>query len=483
MAMLSECAGKVDCPRLAARLDGSFRTCSERVDDRVLIFLFLLIGEWDGCNRVAPQPSAYSANGALHLPVSQIRPSRRSVPPVGSFDLLSSLSVSGHARRTSDGSSRVTRSPALRGATGAVACSRAPVVQPALCLSSSFDMVVTSLALPLLLLSVCLLLAPLFSAKMEKIHELGVDLNSPTSESLPLLISLPLHVLLTLRNEIFTEASSLGLTCEGDVPVSRRDSRLKPLNTKLAEDIISLLICIKNESPVVRTLLKNGKRRKYDLDASRRSEITNSQESTLSSQEASPDSSVVPSTASIPSLSSTLNESTRFSSLMKDINLLRNEVKDLKKDISLLHHQKQSTSVPSTCHIKVSFPHHAPPLPPDPDLVKSLLGCPVLCVSRVGPTSLKVKIPKECLHNAITSSRSNSHMVHVWKNRISRPNSSSHPPQTPLQFSSIESISIASWNCRGLHNSIPYILELLSRDVHILILQEHWLWPFQLDQL
>ena len=168
---------------------------------------------------------------------------------------------------------------------------------------------------------------------------------------------------------------------------------------------------------------------------------------------------------------------------MKDINLLRNEVKDLKKDISLLHHQKQSTSVPSTCHIKVSFPHHAPPLPPDPDLVKSLLGCPVLCVSRVGPTSLKVKIPKECLHNAITSSRSNSHMVYVWKNRISRPNSSSHPPQTPLQFSSIESISIASWNCRGLHNSIPYILELLSRDVHILILQEHWLWPFQLDQL
>ena len=187
---------------------------------------------------------------------------------------------------------------------------------------------------------------------MEKIHELGVDLNSPTSESLPLLISLPLHVLLTLRNEIFTKASSLGLTCEGDVPVSKRDSRLKPLNTKLAEDIISLLICIKNESPVVRTLLKNGKRRKDDLDASRRSEITNSQESTLSSQEASLDSSVVPSTASIPSISSTLNESTRFSSLMKDINLLRNEVKDLKKDISLLHHQKQSTSVPSTCHIK-----------------------------------------------------------------------------------------------------------------------------------
>ena len=47
-----------------------------------------------------------------------------------------------------------------------------------------------------------------------------------------------------------------------------------------------------------------------------------------------------------------------------------------------------------------------------------------------------------------------------------------------------KSICVASWNCRGLHNSIPYIQELLSReDVDFLVLQEHCWWPFQLQQL
>ena len=126
-----------------SRLDGSFRIASGRPG---AFFLFLLIGEGDGCNRVARSP-APSANGALHLPVSQVRPSRGSVPPVGSFD-LSSLSVSGHARRTSDGSSRVARSPALRGATGAVACSRAPVVQPARSCVRSFSVFWALVSLP-----------------------------------------------------------------------------------------------------------------------------------------------------------------------------------------------------------------------------------------------------------------------------------------------------------------------------------------------
>ena len=34
-----------------------------------------------------------------------------------------------------------------------------------------------------------------------------------------------------------------------------------------------------------------------------------------------------------------------------------------------------------------------------------------------------------------------------------------------------------------MHNSIPYIKHLLSKGVNILVLQEHWLWAFELDQL
>ena len=101
--------------------------------------------------------------------------------------------------------------------------------------------------------------------EIEKIH----DLSAPTSESLPVLVSLPPHSLLSIREEIFKDALALGLTHEGDTLVSRRGTRLNPLSTKLSEDIISLLICIKNESPVPRSLLKNGKRQKAYLYAVR----------------------------------------------------------------------------------------------------------------------------------------------------------------------------------------------------------------------
>ena len=79
------------------------------------------------------------------------------------------------------------------------------------------------------------------------------------------------------------------------------------------------------------------------------------------------------------------------------------------------------------------------------------------------------------------SSHSASHLVYVWKNRNSRPpatRSMSLPAQQPTN-----TIKIASWNCRGLHNSILYINHLISSGVDILVLQEHWLWPFELNEL
>ena len=35
------------------------------------------------------------------------------------------------------------------------------------------------------------------------------------------------------------------------------------------------------------------------------------------------------------------------------------------------------------------------------------------------------------------------------------------------------------WNCRGLKGSVPYIQSLPS----VLVLVEHWLWPYDLDKL
>ena len=45
-----------------------------------------------------------------------------------------------------------------------------------------------------------------------------------------------------------------------------------------------------------------------------------------------------------------------------------------------------------------------------------------------------------------------------------------------------ESLSIATWNCRGLSNGLPYI-EHLADSHDVIVVSEHWLWPFELHKL
>ena len=42
---------------------------------------------------------------------------------------------------------------------------------------------------------------------------------------------------------------------------------------------------------------------------------------------------------------------------------------------------------------------------------------------------------------------------------------------------------VVSWNCHGLSNSIPYLKHLFNSGSSIVVLQEHWLWPFELNKL
>ena len=251
---------------------------------------------------------------------------------------------------------------------------------------------------------------------MDSIRELGVNLNAPSSESLPILTSLSISQLLSIRDDLFTETANQGLTYDGDTLVSRKGSGKKPLNLKLAEDIICLLSCIKNESTVPRTVLKNGKRQKEYLDASRRANLTLSQDPTPTQSQRSHDSDSAAAPGSTSSVSSTLSESVRASLIMKDVNLLKKDVDDLKRDVALLFHQKPSTPVPSTCHICIIFPHRNPSL--ETDIISELIGCPALSVVRINVKTLKVKILKECLHRALLSSNSNSHLAKVWRTSL-----------------------------------------------------------------
>ena len=160
------------------------------------------------------------------------------------------------------------------------------------------------------------------------------------------------------------------------------------------------------------------------------------------------------------------------------MNLLRNDVEILKQEISRLHRNQPPTAIDS-CHVKVFFPSPNT-LVFEPAAVSNLLGCPSMQVTRISPKSIKVNIPKSCLYKAMQSSNPASHFVYVWKNRTSHPTTRdiSLPAQQPCN-----SINIATWNCRGLHSSIPYIKHLISSGTDILVIQEHWLWPFELDEL
>ena len=60
------------------------------------------------------------------------------------------------------------------------------------------------------------------------------------------------------------------------------------------------------------------------------------------------------------------------------------------------------------------------------------------------------------------------------------------PPSNPANqdpHTSSDRIKITAWNCRGLANAYPYLNHLMSDGSDVIILSEHWLWPFHLDQL
>ena len=139
----------------------------------------------------------------------------------------------------------------------------------------------------------------------------------------------------------------------------------------------------------------------------------------------------------------------------------------------------RATKAPSICHVYVSCktPCSAPDLP-------LLLGCPVLYANRVGSRfSWKVKIHRHSLYDALRST-ADTHSVRVWCNNGSKSSASPSPSSdSPICTTDHGTVTIASWNCRGLHNSKPYILDLIQNGADIIVLQEHWLWPYDLSSL
>ena len=141
-------------------------------------------------------------------------------------------------------------------------------------------------------------------------------------------------------------------------------------------------------------------------------------------------------------------------------------MRSLKKDLSALYHTKNSSRAVSACHIYV---HPFLPITSEANL-SSIIKCPTLSATKVG-FSWKVKIPRDCLYMALSSASPHSHYVCIWKNNAKK-QASLHMSQNHLTQSELsDSLNIVAWNCRGIRTSI------------LIILGEHWLWPFELSLL
>lgn len=46
-----------------------------------------------------------------------------------------------------------------------------------------------------------------------------------------------------------------------------------------------------------------------------------------------------------------------------------------------------------------------------------------------------------------------------------------------------QSLTITSWNCRGLSTGTCYLDHLLNTGSDVVVLSEHWLWPYELHKL
>ena len=126
--------------------------------------------------------------------------------------------------------------------------------------------------------------------------------------------------------------------------------------------------------------------------------------------------------------------------------------------------------------------------------LEQMLGCQVCqytCVREFPSPSFKAKIAERDSRGAIDTGRKSGCFVDIW--RISRVGSSvagqrvadggTQGGRVAGSQGRRQRLQMTSWNCRGLSNSLPYLEALMAEGSKVLVLSEHWLWPYDLDKL
>lgn len=118
----------------------------------------------------------------------------------------------------------------------------------------------------------------------------------------------------------------------------------------------------------------------------------------------------------------------------------------------------------------------------DPPLGKSgleaLTRCPISMYAKVGATAYKIKILTRHLKSVLDNSRPGRYTVDTWKSRLAIPT-----PTTVIQHPTASTSSLAENHLVELSWFVPYLNSLISEGSDIIVISEHWLWPFELHRL
>ena len=282
--------------------------------------------------------------------------------------------------------------------------------------------------------------------------------NAPSCDIAKGLDDVNLESLNTLREELFNASKKQNLTDNRDVLVNRRDTVANPVRKKLIEDIFNLDRCVKNKEAIPRTLLNGGKRSKEDFEAIRNK---NTQPLLVAP------SVLVPSNGTTDDATSSSTEITRHSMsrnacssspapqhvLQQEIHTLRKEIDTIKSSLTSIQPRMDTTDNTTIATLSTEVEMLRA-------IVKGKLDHNVsLRVEDSTCTSVTEGV-SQYRHSDISFAANDK-------------------PGTPSIYSTIR---ITTWNCRGLSTAGPY-LEELAKVSDIIVLEEHWLWPYCLCKL
>ena len=273
------------------------------------------------------------------------------------------------------------------------------------------------------------------------------------------------------------------------------------MREKHAADIWVLVGAIRNHQPIPRVLLRNGKRARAALLQSQdRVKSTSVAPAPVEAQSQSISESLCVNRTQSQSMSESLcvnhedymrpssvvsledvTDKSFKSQVLSDINALKNSISDIKHSLRTFETRAVPTPQPRACllYVRLCKPYSTTV---SQSLLETLLSCSVLhfCCVRVTPNpAYKVKILVNDLHEALKSGHKHNCFVTLWREpshlNNTPPSASSHVPAVEVNSQPKSGFFVGCWNCRGLANSVPYILELVNEKPGVLVLAEHWL--------